>query len=261
MDYEAQSKAALFKLAEARGLKLGQVNKADLIAALVADDEAKGATAATEPPPGPPKEDDASPPDDAKADEPDPALMAAAAEAARLQAEEFARLEAEEKALQAETETKARLEAEERAAEEKAAAEELARKTQREMEAGEVLARQTKTIRGAETVKLKLVLDDPDLPLHLKTIINEELKFRASRENEAEQRARLRVGEVVRYTVTKGGRFVTKGGHITELQPGSVLTEKTHDLKEVERQGIELRVAERVVVKLDQLGQQVSRGE
>ncbi len=121
-----------------------------------------------------------------------------------------------------------------------------------------LLADQIRRIRASTTEKLNLVLEsNPDLPLHLAGLIREELGIRAEKARAAAEAAALR-SKIVRYRVTKGGRFVVNG-HITELHVGALVTEKTHSLRELRRQGIECELANAVEVTIDQLGRQISR--
>jgi hypothetical protein len=119
------------------------------------------------------------------------------------------------------------------------------------------LADQVRRIRAASDDGLRRVLQQTDLPLHLRNIITAELGFRQRRQEELDRQNRLTT-PIQRYRVTKGGRFVVPG-MITELPVGSLLTETTHNLAEVRRQGIEFESATAVELGADQLGRQTSR--
>jgi hypothetical protein len=120
------------------------------------------------------------------------------------------------------------------------------------------LAEQTRRIRANPTSRLQAKLEDKDLPDHLRTLITAELREREQYEKDEAQRQQTST-KIARYRITVGGRYVTRGGYMTELPVNSFITEKTHDLAHVYQQGIRFTPAEAVVVSRDQLGNQVTR--
>lgn len=119
------------------------------------------------------------------------------------------------------------------------------------------LADQIRRIRAAPTEKLEMVFNEPFLPDHLRATIEDELKQRQAKAAEAAAASKLK-SQIARYRVTKGGRFCVTG-YVGELPTGSLITEKTHNLREVRRQGIEFEPATGVELSTDQLGRQISR--
>ncbi len=112
-------------------------------------------------------------------------------------------------------------------------------------------------IGEAPTEALQTVLADQTLPLHLRQMITAQLEARARRAAELEHATKFG-SEIARYRVTKGGRFVTEMG-VTELPPGSLVTEATHNFKQLAAQGIEVEPVTSVTIERDQLGNQISR--
>jgi hypothetical protein len=127
----------------------------------------------------------------------------------------------------------------------------------KEAEHNAMLADQIRRIRAAQTEKLEMVLNEPFLPEHLRSTIEDELQQRQARAAEAAAVSRLKT-QIARYRVTKGGRYCITG-YVGELPTGSLITDKTHNLREVRRQGIEFEPASHVELSTDQLGRQISR--
>lgn len=119
------------------------------------------------------------------------------------------------------------------------------------------LADQIRRIRAAQTEKLEMVLNEPYLPEHLRAAIEDELQQRQATAAEAAAASRRKT-QIARYRVTKGGRYCITG-YVGELPTGSLITDKTHNLREVRRQGIEFEPASHVELSTDQLGRQISR--
>ncbi len=108
---------------------------------------------------------------------------------------------------------------------------------------------------AAPTVLLEELLAEDGLPPVWKVEVSAELERRRATPAQA-MRTRVR-----QYAVMRGGRFVVNGS-INTLATGSIITEHSHDLMEVVKQGIALRELEEdeeVVVVRGQLGEQTTR--
>jgi len=116
---------------------------------------------------------------------------------------------------------------------------------------------QAQKIFAASTAQLEFVAQDPEFPAHLKALVVQELGRRASRAQAVYDREKAQ-GPMERFRVTVGGRFVTRDGFLTELVAGSVVTAATHDLAEVRRQGLQIEPCNLVLVRLDEMGKQIS---
>jgi hypothetical protein len=116
---------------------------------------------------------------------------------------------------------------------------------------------QVNKIAAASTDQLEMVVADPGLPPHLRAVVTLELGRRTEASRQASQ-AKLLQTPLERYKVTKGGRYVTKEGFVTELPEGSLVTPLTHDVRHLRDQGIEWVPATVVSVGLDELGKQIS---
>lgn len=97
---------------------------------------------------------------------------------------------------------------------------------------------QLRKIRHADSSALVLAAVDQEIPEFLRVPIRAELERRKEEDRQRAAQAALR-SEIKQYRVTKGGRFVTNTGYITQLPENSVLSHMTHDLHEVAKQGIE----------------------
>lgn len=115
-------------------------------------------------------------------------------------------------------------------------------------------------IRRASTESLqKLVADEEtEIKKPVRVAIDAEIARRQGIERERARQEALR-SPLDRFVVTKGGRYVTRGGHLSDLREGQMLTRGSYDLKHVQGQGIEFAPCLEVEVGEDQLGTPVSR--
>jgi hypothetical protein len=112
---------------------------------------------------------------------------------------------------------------------------------------------QREMLRKASTEKIEGILGDPKLTEAWRAEFQLELDQRRARERAAKQAASMQ-SPINRYRITKGGPFVV-GGRITQLREGGVISDKTHRLDEVRRQGIEIeKLRGKVVVTEGRLG-------
>ncbi len=120
----------------------------------------------------------------------------------------------------------------------------------------ELSVEELRKITAGKTDQLELILED-DLEPYLRVAIEAELNARRSKAR-AEQEAQEAQSALVRWRVVRGGRYVTKDAYVTTLPVGSVITELTHDLEHVKRQGIELARIETLSTERDQLGNPIT---
>ena len=141
-----------------------------------------------------------------------------------------------------------------------AEAEEAAANAPAEQPEPEVSLENLRKIRGAAREQLEMILNTADLPAYLRRAVEAEL---SQREAELEEKRRHLAAQthMVRYRVTKGGRYVSKEGFPTHLSEGTLVTPLTHDLKHVAAQGIEWEEVRQVGVGHGQLGEQISKVE
>lgn len=119
----------------------------------------------------------------------------------------------------------------------------------------EATPEQARKIFAATTEQLEGLAMDPKLAPHLRTVVVQELGRRTDKAR-AEQVHQQAVGPMTRYRVTLGGRYITRDGFPTELATGSIITEITHDLGHVHKQGLRFEAARAVGIGYDQLGNQ-----
>jgi hypothetical protein len=100
-------------------------------------------------------------------------------------------------------------------------------------------AEQRHKLRSASYEQIQTVLEDPTLPVLWRKEFQAELVVRNARKREKAKRDSM-TSEIEKWEVTRGGPFVING-RVTQLRTGGVISALTHDLKEVRRQGIELR--------------------
>lgn len=115
-------------------------------------------------------------------------------------------------------------------------------------------------IRAASVEGLEVLLADPSLPGFIRRAIEAEVRERQAQTERKRQELAAR-SPMVRFRVTKGGRYVSKDGFPTWLSEGVLVTPLTHDLKHVAAQGIEWEEISGVGVGQGQLGEQVSQVE
>lgn len=274
------SKTELFEIADE--LKIAgryDMNKAQLLAAveeaLTAPDEPEpakevdgeqGQPSADTPDPSAPTNPLNDKPEEPKPEEPKEPIDLAAV--AKVQGAERTELEAR---LLAEAQERER---ETREAEEKAERERQVRDAEIRMQAARQREEErrvahannrlheddTTAIMRADEEKLRVVLQDPQLPHFIAEAIRGELTARAARAEQAEM-SRLQRSPEKQFKVTKGPalmRYVSKDGFVTTLPMGSLLTPLTHDLAHVASQGFEWQEIEGVELSRDQLGNLVS---
>jgi len=111
---------------------------------------------------------------------------------------------------------------------------------------------QLRRIRQGETKSLEAISKDPELPDYLRAAVRSELDRRGQEEKANKAREALK-SHIPQFRVTKGGRFVS-AGYITTLPENSVINHMTHDLKEVQAQGIEFEPLSESRMIQDQLG-------
>jgi hypothetical protein len=117
----------------------------------------------------------------------------------------------------------------------------------------QVTQTEARKIMQATHQSLLDVAKDPNLPPHLKAFIDTEVMRRDQLAGVKLTRESLK-GHIDRFVVTKGGRYVTRDGQITQLEAGSLVTPNTHDLAHVQSQGIEYQACGAPEVAWDELG-------
>lgn len=122
----------------------------------------------------------------------------------------------------------------------------------------DVTVEQIQKIKAARIESLEAVISDMELPPKLRQAVVDELEERQKKVLAAEQ-AHARYSPMVRYRVTKGGRYVSREGFVTHLSEGTLVTPLTHDLKHVASQGILWDQVSDVGVEYGQLGEQISK--
>lgn len=119
-------------------------------------------------------------------------------------------------------------------------------------------AEQRAQLAAATPERLREVLASSDLPDEWRQEFQAELDRKEAAAQLAAQQAAKRT-EINRYRITKGGRF-SQAGHITQLRVGGVVSDLTHNLDELRRQGIEFEpFTGDVVVERDQLNRAVTQ--
>jgi len=98
-------------------------------------------------------------------------------------------------------------------------------------------AEQRQKLREADEEKIRAVLDG-EMPQAWRIEFEQELQRRRSQRSAVDTAKKMQ-SEISRYLITKGAPFVV-GGRITQLRTGGVISDKTHNLDEVRRQGIEI---------------------
>jgi len=111
---------------------------------------------------------------------------------------------------------------------------------------------------AASDDSIQAVLADPMLPQLWRVAFEGEWE-RRQRQAKAQSHASRMATPVQQYEIVKGGRFVVDG-RVCQLHTGGVLTDQSHNLEEVRRQGIEIRPLDgQVLVVEDQLGRITTR--
>ena len=105
----------------------------------------------------------------------------------------------------------------------------------------------------SSSVSLQKILQAEGLKACQRQAIEKVLWDRAEREEERRKAAELR-GPMAYYRITKGGRYVTRDGHVTRLRAGGMVTEGSHDLNTLRAQGIEFEPSGGAVKVVDQFG-------
>jgi Rho termination factor, N-terminal domain len=113
-------------------------------------------------------------------------------------------------------------------------------------------------IRAADLEGLQAVLEQEGIAEEpaLRAAVEREIAEREAKA-EAERKRQALQSSVRQFRVAHGGRYIRQG-HITEIATGSVVSPLTHDLEDVQAQGIELAPLKKLVVAEDQLGNQVT---